>query len=159
KVNAEIPSSFTGTIQELIAEEGETVEVDGLIGYIDVEADEAEVSREEAPAAQDESEKIVDNSAKTSPSQQRRPTNKGQKNKTRYSSAIMHLANEYNLDLTNNNGTEARGRITRKDDEKYLSSHFSRNVDIPKYAQPEIPAPSDLKPGYKDFPLTGVRQL
>ncbi|HLR54557.1 MAG TPA: dihydrolipoamide acetyltransferase family protein [Pseudogracilibacillus sp.] len=159
KVNAEIPSSFTGTIQELIAEEGETVEVDGLIGYIDVEADEAEVSREESPAAQDESEKIVDNSAKTSPSQQSRPTNKGQKNKTRYSPAVMNLANEHNLDLTNINGTGAGGRITRKDVEKYLSGHFSRNLDTPKDPEPEIPAPSDLKPGDKEIPLTGVRKV
>src|SRR5699024_8664573 len=70
EVNEEMSSSFTGNIQELIAEEGETVEVDGLIDYIDVEADEAEVSGEESPAAQDESKKIVDNSEKTSPSQQ-----------------------------------------------------------------------------------------
>src|SRR5699024_2567730 len=116
-------------------------------------------SREESPAAQDESEKIVDNSAKTSPSQQSRPTNKGQKNKTSYSPAIMNLANEHNLDLTNINVTVAGGRITRKDVEKYLSGDCRRNLDTPRDPEPEIPAPSDVETGDKEIPLTGVRKV
>ncbi len=37
KVNAEVPSSYTGTITELVVEEGETVEVGTLICYIETE--------------------------------------------------------------------------------------------------------------------------
>src|SRR5690625_3105012 len=37
KVNAEVPSSFTGTIKELVAKEGETLEVGELMCYIEVE--------------------------------------------------------------------------------------------------------------------------
>src|SRR5699024_12147194 len=37
KVNAEIPSSFTGTITDIVVNEGETVEIDTLICYIETE--------------------------------------------------------------------------------------------------------------------------
>lgn len=36
KVNAEIPSSFTGTIKELIAKEGEALEVGTIICSVEV---------------------------------------------------------------------------------------------------------------------------
>lgn len=38
KVNAEVPSSFTGTIKEIVTGEGETVAVGELICYIETEA-------------------------------------------------------------------------------------------------------------------------
>src|SRR5699024_10281552 len=45
KVNAEIPASFSGVITEIIAAEGETVEVDSLIAYMETEAsDEVEAN-------------------------------------------------------------------------------------------------------------------
>src|SRR6478672_4280548 len=37
KVNAEVPSSFTGVIKELIAREGETIAVGELMCYIETE--------------------------------------------------------------------------------------------------------------------------
>lgn len=160
KVNAEIPSSFTGTIQEILAEEGETVEVDGLIGYIDIEADGNEVSREESAPAEKEPEKVVTkNTTQESPLRKRQPSNKGQQNKARYSPAVMNLANEHNLDLTNINGTGSGGRITRKDVEKYLSGNFSRNLDTPKETEAQMPSTADLKPGDREIPLTGVRKV
>lgn len=38
KVNAEVPSSFTGTIKEIVAKEGETIEVGELICYMEIES-------------------------------------------------------------------------------------------------------------------------
>src|SRR5699024_2747724 len=55
KVNAEIPSSFTGTITEIVVNEGETVEVDTLICYIETE-DSEQVSDVEADTEQLENE-------------------------------------------------------------------------------------------------------
>src|SRR5699024_238941 len=37
KVNAEVPSSFTGTIKELAANEGDTIQVGELMCYIETE--------------------------------------------------------------------------------------------------------------------------
>ena len=48
KVNAEVPSSFTGTIKELIAEEGDTLEVGEFICSIDIEGG-GSAPAEEAP--------------------------------------------------------------------------------------------------------------
>lgn len=42
KVTAEIPSSFTGTIKELIAQEDETLDVGAVICILETEAGDAE---------------------------------------------------------------------------------------------------------------------
>ncbi|MBD0837060.1 2-oxo acid dehydrogenase subunit E2, partial [Aestuariibaculum suncheonense] len=39
KVNAEVPSSFSGTIKELVAGEGDTLSVGELICYIETEGE------------------------------------------------------------------------------------------------------------------------
>src|SRR5690625_5802553 len=46
KVNAEVPSSFTGTIKEIVENEGSTVKVGNLLGYIETEEKEAARSEE-----------------------------------------------------------------------------------------------------------------
>src|SRR5690625_7585823 len=51
KVNAEVPSSFTGTIKELVAKEGETLEVGELMCYIEEIGRASCREREEAPVA------------------------------------------------------------------------------------------------------------
>src|SRR5699024_12523252 len=61
--------------------------------------------------------------------------------------------------FNNNNRAGQRRRLTRKDVDKYLAGHFRRNLDTTKDPEPEIPAPSDLKPGDKEIPLTGVRKV
>src|SRR5699024_3096011 len=40
KVSAEVPSSYSGTIKELIVPEGETVKVGTLLAYIETESDD-----------------------------------------------------------------------------------------------------------------------
>jgi 2-oxoisovalerate dehydrogenase E2 component (dihydrolipoyl transacylase) len=42
KVNAEVPSSFTGTIKELVAEDGDTLAVGEIICTIEIEGGNAE---------------------------------------------------------------------------------------------------------------------
>src|SRR5690625_1967111 len=41
KVNAEVPSTFSGTIKEIIASEGETIAVGELMYYIETSAEES----------------------------------------------------------------------------------------------------------------------
>jgi 2-oxoisovalerate dehydrogenase E2 component (dihydrolipoyl transacylase) len=112
KVNAEIPSSFTGVIKELIAKEGETLPVGAVICTIEVEgedgaAQEAETKQEETPKAE--------GTAQAAPA-----TKKGAKG--RYSPAVLRLAQEYNIDLEQVQGTGMGGRITRKDLLKLIES-------------------------------------
>lgn len=104
KVNAEIPSSFTGIIHELIANEGETLSVGTVVCTMLVEGEkpsEKKDSIEKAPA-----KKI--NKNEFSPTQHN-------SNKARFSPAVLKLANEYQINLEKIVGTGLDGRITRKD--------------------------------------------
>ncbi|QOR65402.1 2-oxo acid dehydrogenase subunit E2 [Cytobacillus suaedae] len=105
KVNAEVPSSFTGTIKELIAEEGETLAVGEVILMIEVEGGEI------APVSKEETAKVE--TAETTTVAQTDDTDKP--NKRRYSPAVLRLSQEHNINLEAVNGTGAGGRITRKD--------------------------------------------
>jgi 2-oxoisovalerate dehydrogenase E2 component (dihydrolipoyl transacylase) len=100
KVNAEVPSSYTGTIKELVAGEDETIEVGGVICTISVEG-EAEEKVEITKAPVDETTDFSQSSETSE--------------KKRYSPAVLRLAGENNIDLTLVNGTGRGGRITRKD--------------------------------------------
>ena len=110
KVNAEVPSSYTGTIQELLFEEGETVPVGELICSIQTEGEGNE------PKPKEEQEvKPAEADEKTGESQR-------SAGKPRYSPAVLKLSQEHDVDLNTLNGTGAGGRITRKDVLKAIES-------------------------------------
>ena len=80
KVNAEVPSSFTGTITELVGEEGQTLAVGEIICKIETE----ETETEEAPKREEEQNTPSDTDANLQ--------GKDQSNKARYSPAVLRLA-------------------------------------------------------------------
>ncbi|MFD2639612.1 dihydrolipoamide acetyltransferase family protein [Piscibacillus salipiscarius] len=108
KVNAEVPSSFTGTIKDLVANEGDTIQVGELICYIEVEGGSSE-SSDESP---EQTEEPVEDQS----------TNQDQSMKKRYSPAVLKLAQEHSIDLNQVEGSGRGGRITRKDLEKIIDS-------------------------------------
>src|SRR5690625_6916129 len=99
KVNAEDPSSYAGTIKEIVAKEGDTKAVGELICYIETE--------EAISSNQEKVEKNLDTPTTTEP--------KDDSMKTRYSPAVLKLASEHNIDLQSVQGSGMGGRITRKD--------------------------------------------
>jgi 2-oxoisovalerate dehydrogenase E2 component (dihydrolipoyl transacylase) len=110
KVNAEVPSSFTGVIKELIAEEGETLAVGEIICTIEVEDS----------STQDPSLAVKPNTEETSRTESAPVAS--QENKARYSPAVLKISQEHGIDLTKVSGTGAGGRITRKDLLKLIES-------------------------------------
>lgn len=102
KVNAEVPSTLTGTVTEITVPEGETVEVGTLICYIASEDENI------AAASQTKSSPTIRETGFVSVE----PTG-GMKQ--RYSPAVLQLAEQHQLDLRKITGTGAGGRITRKD--------------------------------------------
>ncbi|WML25674.1 dihydrolipoamide acetyltransferase family protein [Neobacillus sp. OS1-33] len=110
KVNAEVPSSFTGVIKELIAEEGETLAVGEIVCTIEMEGGTAQ----DAPAA------ITSDALSTNCTENAEPVDQG--NKARYSPAVLKISQEHGIDLTKVSGTGAGGRITRKDLLKLIES-------------------------------------
>ncbi|MDN3016589.1 dihydrolipoamide acetyltransferase family protein [Paenibacillus sp. BSR1-1] len=108
KVNAEVPSSFTGVIKELIAGEGDTLAVGEIICTIEIEGSNG---AEAIPVEQ----KSVATESVAAPQAD-------QGNKARYSPAVLKISQEHGIDLTQVSGTGAGGRITRKDLLKLIES-------------------------------------
>lgn len=181
KVNAEVPSSFTGVIKELIAGEGETLAVGEIICTIEVEGATSEVAAttvEEvktveapkpvaAPVAQTTEKAPVREIAKTDES-----------GKVRFSPAVLRLAQENDLDLSLIPGSGTNGRVTRKDVLNAIANGVPAAPSIPVEAAaqpaaiqetaipsvevaktpaaPSIPVTSAV--GDIEIPVTGVRK-
>lgn len=156
KVNAEVPSSFTGTITKLAAAEGDTLQVGEVFCEIEVEGSAQQSAKIEEAPAQDEAPE---------PDQ----TNVDQSQKKRYSPAVLRLADEHGIDLTAVQGTGAGGRITRKDLLKLIESGGVKETEAPaseSTGQKEPAQPSQAKaapsissmPGDVELPVTPIRQ-
>lgn len=151
KVTAEIPSSFSGTIKEILAEEEETLEVGEVICTIETaKAESAEVETEEqaseVPKEKNESAKQVTLAEVPASG--------------RFSPAVLRIAGENNIDLNTIQGTGKGGRITRKDLLQVMENG-------PATSKPEQPlkresekssAPVQTSAGDKEIPINGVRK-
>nr|MDF9458670.1 dihydrolipoamide acetyltransferase family protein [Bacillus pumilus] len=156
KVNAEVPSSFTGTITKLSAEEGDTAQVGEVFCEIEVEGDSRESAKEEAAPEQSEAPEADQ-------------TKENQSQKKRYSPAVLRLADEHSIDLAAVQGTGAGGRITRKDLLQLIENGGVQEKATPvneQAAKPEPARPSKPKaapsvstmPGDVELPVTPIRQ-
>lgn len=131
KVNAEIPSSFTGTIKELLAIEGKALQVGTIICSIEVLDDNVtEKVSEQQPKNTNVSPAIL-NTNLTAPKDELKKEHTADSNKRRYSPAVLRLAQEHNIDLQLVQGTGLESRITRKDIQKLIE-----NGQIPQNESP-----------------------
>ncbi|MBN6188463.1 2-oxo acid dehydrogenase subunit E2 [Aneurinibacillus sp. BA2021] len=139
KVNAEVPSTIEGTVTELVAEEGDTLAVGGLICYIDAEGGAAEAPQAAQPAPTQEtvSEMPAAESPKTPPASAPKQSDAAAVKAAgkRYSPAVLRLAQENDIDLAQITGTGKEGRITRKDVLAFIEQGGAA-------AQPAMAAPS-----------------
>ncbi|MFE1243998.1 dihydrolipoamide acetyltransferase family protein [Fictibacillus sp. NPDC058756] len=174
KVNAEVPSSFSGTIKELVAGEGDTLSVGELICYIDTE--EGSSSAEPAPAKKEE--KTADTAPAPASNAAAAPK-KDTAARGRYSPAVVRMASEHGIDLSQVEGTGQSGRITRKDLQQIIESGQIPTAEN-KPAAASAPAVSEIKqeaiaqsketasglkpitvesmPGDVEIPVTGIRK-
>jgi 2-oxoisovalerate dehydrogenase E2 component (dihydrolipoyl transacylase) len=124
KVNAEIPSSFTGKITELLVGEGDTLPVGEPICSIEVEGAETAV------------DKLVKKASSASAVSESAQQDQDTSMKKRYSPAVLRLAQENDLDLDQIQGTGRGGRISRKDVENFLQSSSAKSVADASVVQP-----------------------
>lgn len=161
KVNAEVPSSFTGVVKELVAQEGETIEVGQLMCYIETEETVESTNAQKAPAEHDSQANVSEKNA----------ADPNKSMKKRYSPAVLRLAQENDIDLDAVDGTGRGGRITRKDIEKIIASGQIPQTDVvsPTASEKEVAsAPDNTKgaaesqqttqAGDIEIPVTGVRK-
>jgi len=181
KVTAEIPSSFTGIIKELIANEGDTLDVGSVVCTIETEggASTEEAAPEDTPSSKEAaSEMPTANSKKdmamTDDSTKGTATVSVQRDKgskARYSPAVLKIAQENDIDLSLVDGTGNEGRITRKDLLAIIESGDIPTAkpvqDAPKTesasAQPvakpaAAPANVPVAVGDIEIPVTGIRK-
>lgn len=149
KVNAEVPSSFTGTIKELVAEDGDTLAVGEIICTIEIEGSNAEKT--------EVSEQKTEVSETVAVAQQ---TDQG--NKARYSPAVLKISQENGIDLSQVTGTGAGGRITRKDLLKLIESGnipaASARVEATKQAEVQPTTTQETIPAVSAQPAAAPKQ-
>jgi 2-oxoisovalerate dehydrogenase E2 component (dihydrolipoyl transacylase) len=117
KVNAEVPSTVSGRVTEIVVPEGETVAVGTLILYIEEGGAAAPSEPAAAPA-----EPAPTTAAPVTATAAQPALAKDQGAKQRYSPAVMRLAQEHGIDLSRVTGTGMGGRITRKDVEAIVQA-------------------------------------
>jgi 2-oxoisovalerate dehydrogenase E2 component (dihydrolipoyl transacylase) len=161
KVNAEVPSSFTGVIKELTADEGDTIAVGEVICQIEVEASAS-------PSETDSTEDKEQKDTKDKNAEEEITTDQDQSMKKRYSPAVLRMAQENDIDLAQVTGTGRGGRITRKDLEKVIASGGASQAAQTEEVKEEIKQPQKPKKaasppvttetGDIEIPVTGVRK-
>lgn len=146
KVTAEVPSSYTGIIGEIIATEGTTVAVGEPICTIETET--SEITEDKVTETEDPVE-VSDS-----------PTD-DQSMKHRYSPAVLRLSQEHSIDLETIKGTGRGGRITRKDIEHEIEQGeklkttpvADQDTMLAEEREPIVAAGKDV-----EIPLSGVRK-
>lgn len=146
KVITEIPSEFDGKVTELLVEAGETVAIGTELLKIEVASevdlkpagipDTPKEAVQEAfePASESELETETQTEGVSEPKASSKTSSKTSsgKMKARYSPAVMRIAQEKDVDLTQVLGTGRHGRITRKDVENFEPEKSRKEGTIEK---------------------------
>ncbi len=173
KVNAEIPSSFSGTIKELVAQEGETLDVGSIVCVIETEEASSDASEPQIAASPAKPEPANEMPAEGS-LQPTSPIKQDKGESGRYSPAVLRLSQENNIDLSLVEGSGRGGRITRKDLLAIIESgEMPKAAPVQEEAtskQTPTPTPTKSEPvqqpktevpvmaGDIEIPVTGVRR-
>jgi len=143
KVALEVTASSAGALSEIVAEEGENVEVGALLAKIDETAKGAATA---APAA-------AAPAAKAAPAPAAAPVPAASSSGVNARPAAAKLAEEKGVNLSSVTGTGAGGTITKAD----VLAHLS-GAPAPASATPATVAPSAAAPQEELVPMTRLRR-
>jgi pyruvate dehydrogenase E2 component (dihydrolipoyllysine-residue acetyltransferase) len=170
KVDAEIPAPTSGVLQEIKVAEGNTVQVNTVVGSIATDGEGAA-----APAKAPKAAEAAPASAKAtapSPAPESAPAKEaqefpheheeeGEADRTRSSPLVRRLARDNNVDLARVQGTGMGGRITKQDIMAFIEKgaatpapQAAPAASAPAAAKPAAPAPI---PG-EVVPMTQMRK-
>ena len=161
KVTAEVPSSFTGVVKEIVADTDQTLLVNEVI--CSIETDGATEKKPEETIVEENKPEEKEMVKKEMPPERTK--------KMRYSPAVLKLSQENGIDLNQVSGTGLDGRITRKDVLKIIEQGEISTINIntePNTASTEsisrpMPAFSaeiqiEAAKGDIEIPVNGVRK-
>ena len=152
KVDAEIPAPASGVLQDIKVGEGNTVQVNTVVGTIagDGEASAAApakpVAAPSAPAVPAKTEPAPPRVAQppTAPS-----TAREEEDHARSSPLVRKIAREHNVNLSKISGTGLGGRITKQD----IMAFLQRQEAAPAPAMPSAPAQAPARPSTPPAPV------
>ncbi len=141
KVDAEIPAPASGVLQEIKVAEGNTVQVNTIVGTISSDGESAAPAKA-APTPTPAPAQKKEAAAPTLPPQPAptpSPAHETQDEDVRSSPLVRKLAREHNVDLSQVSGTGIGGRITKQD----IMAFIERG---PATAPAPSPAPAPAQP-------------
>ena len=167
KVDAEIPSPTSGVLQEIKVTEGNTVQVNTVVGSIAADGEAAAAPAKPTPAKADEPAPTPAKSAAPEPMPARAPEaatlsqvaaesaheEEGDGDRTRSSPLVRRLARDNNVDLGQVPGTGMGGRITKQDIMAFIEKQGTAAAAPPSSAA-SAPAPSPARPS-APVPIAG----
>lgn len=117
KVAMEVPSPVAGVLVEIVAEEGEDVEIGALIAKVDTEgkAESSSSSDSKKPAEKKAEAPAPAAKAESSPAPASKASNGSSGDLMPMSPAVRRIVQDYNLDPSSIEGTGKDGRLTKAD--------------------------------------------
>jgi pyruvate dehydrogenase E2 component (dihydrolipoamide acetyltransferase) len=166
KVDAEIPAPTSGVLQEIKVTEGNTVQVNTVVGSISADGEAAAAPSKPAPAKAAEpapspakpapaktAESASPTRAPEAAAPAREPTEaaheeeaEGNGDRTRSSPLVRRLARDNNVDLGRVQGTGLGGRITKQDIMAFIEGHGTAASAPSSAAAAGAPSPARQAP-------------
>ncbi|NVJ71465.1 MAG: 2-oxoglutarate dehydrogenase complex dihydrolipoyllysine-residue succinyltransferase [Alphaproteobacteria bacterium] len=143
KVAMEVPSPVAGVLVEIVAEEGQDVEIGALIAKVDTEgkAASAPAAAPAAAPAKAEAAPAPAPKAEAAPAPAAAPAPSAPaKDLMPMSPAVRRIVQDYNLDPASITGTGKDGRLTKGDVMSAIEAGTARTMDAPVVAVAAAPA-------------------
>jgi 2-oxoglutarate dehydrogenase E2 component (dihydrolipoamide succinyltransferase) len=159
KVDAEIPAPASGVLQEIKVSEGNTVQVNTVVGVIG-DGGGASVSapaKAAAPVASTASPVSKKEAPAPPPTPAAHAPEDEEDSDVRSSPLVRKLAREHNVDLATVSGTGTGGRVTKQDVLDFVEHRTTATVTAPAPSQASAPAPAVI-PGDL-VPMSQMRKI
>jgi pyruvate dehydrogenase E2 component (dihydrolipoamide acetyltransferase) len=155
KVDAEIPAPASGVLQDIKVGEGNTVQVNTVVGTIAGDGEAAAAAPAKPAAVPARPAPSVPTPAKTeaaptriSPPPAAPPSAREEEDHARSSPLVRKIAREHNVNLSQVPGTGLGGRITKQD----ITAFLERQESAPASAVPSAPTAAPSRPAAPPVP-------
>jgi len=157
KVDAEIPAPASGVLQEIKVSEGNTVQVNTVVGVIGDGNGASASAKVTASAPSTAAPASAKKEAPAPPTSAASVPEDEEDSDVRSSPLVRKLAREHNVDLPKVSGTGTGGRVTKQDVLDFVERRTAAPVAVPASRQPSAPAPAVI-PGDL-VPMSKMRQI
>jgi 2-oxoglutarate dehydrogenase E2 component (dihydrolipoamide succinyltransferase) len=169
KVDTEVPSPGTGVVQQILVQEGETVDVGTKLAVIGPAGGAPLAAEPEAPPAEEPKaeEAPAPPPAEAPPEPAPAPTDGTGDGKTFVSPVVARIASEHSIDVGQVPGTGRGGRVTKKDILAFIESGAPAPAEAPaapaEEAAPPTPPPAarpqpEVAAGESLEPMSAMRR-